>query len=72
MDIVFVTAEVAPWSKTGGLGDVMASLPQTLAARASLSADAECSSVSLIKGANPTTPAAGGATAATPRSHART
>ncbi|GIL71026.1 hypothetical protein Vretifemale_1669 [Volvox reticuliferus] len=32
-DLVFVTAEVAPWSKTGGLGDVMGALPRALAAR---------------------------------------
>lgn len=33
LDIVFVSAEVAPWSKTGGLGDVMGALPQAMAAR---------------------------------------
>lgn len=33
MDVVFVSAEVAPWSKTGGLGDVMGALPVALAAR---------------------------------------
>ncbi|GLC74455.1 hypothetical protein PLESTF_001514700 [Pleodorina starrii] len=32
-DLVFVTAEAAPWSKTGGLGDVMGALPRALAAR---------------------------------------
>lgn len=33
LQIVFVTTEVAPWSKVGGLGDVMAALPAALAAR---------------------------------------
>lgn len=31
--IVFVTSEVSPWSKTGGLGDVCSSLPTSLAKR---------------------------------------
>ena len=31
--MVFVTAEVSPWSKTGGLGDVCGALPAALAAR---------------------------------------
>ncbi|GAB4817303.1 hypothetical protein N2152v2_004349 [Parachlorella kessleri] len=33
MNIIMVGAECAPWSKTGGLGDVMQALPKALAAR---------------------------------------
>ncbi|KAF2298063.1 hypothetical protein GH714_010409 [Hevea brasiliensis] len=33
MNLVFVGAEVAPWSKTGGLGDVLGGLPPAMAAR---------------------------------------
>ncbi len=33
MNIVQVSAELAPWSKTGGLGDVCGALPQALVAR---------------------------------------
>ncbi|KAH9322110.1 hypothetical protein KI387_016749 [Taxus chinensis] len=33
MNLVFVSSEVAPWSKTGGLGDVLGGLPPALAAR---------------------------------------
>lgn len=31
MNLVFVGAEVAPWSKTGGLGDVLGGLPPAMA-----------------------------------------
>ncbi|KAI4371912.1 hypothetical protein MLD38_010208 [Melastoma candidum] len=33
MPLIFVGTEVAPWSKTGGLGDVLGGLPPALAAR---------------------------------------
>lgn len=33
LNIVFISAEVAPWSKTGGLGDVVGGLPVELAKR---------------------------------------
>jgi granule-bound starch synthase len=33
MNVVFISAEVSPWSKTGGLGDVLGGLPPALAAR---------------------------------------
>ena len=33
MKLVFVSAEVAPWSKTGGLGDVLGGLPPAMAVR---------------------------------------
>lgn len=32
MSVVFVSAEVGPWSKTGGLGDVLGGLPPAMAA----------------------------------------
>ncbi|CAM8985599.1 unnamed protein product [Rhodiola kirilowii] len=32
MNLIFVSAEVAPWSKTGGLGDVLGGLPPAMAA----------------------------------------
>lgn len=31
LNLVFVSAEVTPWSKTGGLGDVVGGLPVELA-----------------------------------------
>lgn len=31
MNLIFVSAEVSPWSKTGGLGDVVGGLPVELA-----------------------------------------
>ncbi|GLJ54318.1 hypothetical protein SUGI_1165590 [Cryptomeria japonica] len=33
MNLVFISSEVAPWSKTGGLGDVLGGLPPAMAAR---------------------------------------
>lgn len=33
VSVVFVTTEVAPYSKSGGLGDVLQALPASLAAR---------------------------------------
>jgi hypothetical protein len=34
MNVVFVGAEMAPWSKTGGLGDVLGGLPPAMAVSA--------------------------------------
>lgn len=36
MNLVFVGAEVGPWSKTGGLGDVLGGLPPAMAVSADL------------------------------------
>lgn len=33
MNVILVAAECAPWSKTGGLGDVAGALPKALAQR---------------------------------------
>ena len=33
MNVLFVSSEVAPFAKTGGLGDVAAALPKALAAK---------------------------------------
>ena len=33
MDLLFVSSEVAPWSKTGGLGNVAGALPAALSRR---------------------------------------
>lgn len=33
MQLIFVGAEVTPWSKTGGLGDVLGGLPPAMAVR---------------------------------------
>lgn len=37
LTIVFVSTEVAPWSKTGGLGDVLGGLPPALAVYTTIS-----------------------------------
>lgn len=37
MNLIFVGTEVGPWSKTGGLGDVLGGLPPALAVSISLS-----------------------------------
>lgn len=36
MNLVFVGAEISPWSKTGGLGDVLGGLPPAMAVSADL------------------------------------
>jgi len=45
-DIIFVTAEAAPFSKTGGLGDVLGALPRAMAARAAEAAASSSASSS--------------------------
>lgn len=36
MNLIFVGAEVGPWSKTGGLGDVLGGLPPAMAVSSQL------------------------------------